>query len=243
MNVEKLKRVAIKEFKRSPAKTGFLLLMIPVALYFCVPLLFGALKKSSPSSGAAAVAAVPQNASFVSPAATNALVTPSRVGPSWVEVSRSLDGDALAMPAGIAASARNPFAAIKRKKIDKSVAAAEGGAPDQEPNAESESAEPVEKAIAAANDPIRALGFRLTATMVGQRSRLATINGKTYEQGETISVSPDPGIAADAMATVPVTLKSVDRQFVVLEMAGHEHQLQLPNELPRDAIVVKSRPE
>ncbi len=242
MNVGKLKRVAIKEFKRSPAKTGFLLAMVPVALYFCVPLLFGALKKSSPSTGAAAVAAVPENASIVLPAATNAVGTPSRVGPSWVDVSRSLESDALAMPAGIPASARNPFAAIKPEKIDMSVAAAEGGDPNNRPNPESQSAEPGDNPIVA-SDAIRALGFRLTATMVGQRSRLATINGKTYKQGETIPVNTDPGMAADAMATVPVKLAHVDRRFVVLNMGGHEHQLQLPEKLPQDAIVVSSRPE
>ncbi|MEO8494785.1 MAG: hypothetical protein ABI614_06925 [Planctomycetota bacterium] len=107
---------------------------------------------------------------------------------------------------------------------------------------EEESEEPVGADILPSN-PIRDLGLQLTATMVGQRSRLATINGKTYSQGETIPVIIETGTTADSGITLPLELVRVDRRFVVLTMDGQEHCLELPNEISQDAVVVKSRAE
>ena len=246
MNVGKLKRVAIKEFKRSPGKTGFLLVMIPVALYFCVPLLLGVVKKkSSPSSGAAAVGVAAEKAEFVLPAATNAIVLPSKVELSWVEVARSLANDLLATPAGVPAIARNPFAAKHQEKNDEPIAAVEGDEPEEPfvgPETEAELKASIDQ-IGETSNPIRALGLELNATVVGQRSRLATINGKSYKEGETIPVIIDSGEAADAVTAVSLELAHVERRFVVLKMDGVEHSLQLRNDDPRDATVVKSRGE
>lgn len=239
MNVGKLKRVAIKEFARSPAKTGILLAALPVALYFCVPLLFGAGKKSAPAIGEHAAATVSKPADFVLHTKANEEAPPSPSAIGWVAAARALDNDLLAVPA-IIADARNPFAAIVQDKNDESSDAGDVG----EQVAQSETEQESEKSInqnAVAINPIQALGLQLTATMVGQRSRLATINGKTYEEGQ-ISVKIDPGVPGGPEITVPMKLK-VDRRFVDLEMGGYRHRLQLPTEVSRDAIVVKSRPE
>ena len=125
MNIGKLKRVAIKEFKRSPAKAGILLAMLPVALYFCLPLCVGALKKHSTS--AAAVAPDSKNADFLLPAATEKVTTPSRVRQGWVEVARWLENDLLAVPVSIPMDARNPFAALGQEKNDESLTEVEDG--------------------------------------------------------------------------------------------------------------------
>jgi len=182
------------------------------------------------------------DASFVFPESTKAIATPSRVGQGWVEVARSLENDLLAVPTGIPANARNPFAVRYKDKIDESLAAVEDDERVRRPETEAESAEGVDRTVVASN-PIRELGLQLNATMVGQRSRLATINGRTYREGETIPVIIDTGLTAGAVTTMPLELARVDRRFVVLEMDGHKHRLQLRNEVSKDAIVVKSRPE
>ena len=238
MNVGKLKRVAIKEFTRSPAKTGFLLAMLPVALYFCAPLLFGALKKSSPVTGGIPAGKVSQQAAFVLPASTKQVATPQQVEQGWVEVARSLANDLLAMPASIPFDARNPFSRSGQDETDESPAVED----DERVVSSDTEAEPVDRTVVTRN-PIRELGLELNATMVGPRSRLATINGKTYRQGETIPVIIDTGLAAGAATTFPLELSHVDRRFVDLEMDGQRHRLQLRSEVVKDAIVVKSRPE
>jgi hypothetical protein len=58
-----------------------------------------------------------------------------------------------------------------------------------------------------------------------------------------IPVIIEAGEAAAAATTIQLQLAHVDRRFVVLEMDGHQHRLQLRNEVPNDAIVVKSRSE
>jgi hypothetical protein len=215
--------------------------MIPVALYFCIPLLFGAIKKSSPSTSATSEVDNVKIASFVLPAATKNAATPSRMQRSWVEIASCLENDLLAMPAELPINTRNPFAAIGQKDEDESLTVE-----DDERVVGSEievgSEDLVDRTVVTSN-PIRDLGLQLNTTMVGQRSRLATINGKTYEQGEMIPVIIEAGEAAAAATTIQLQLAHVDRRFVVLEMDGHQHRLQLRNEVPNDAIVVKSRSE
>jgi hypothetical protein len=242
VNVGKLKRVAIKEFTRSPAKTGILLAALPIALYFCVPLLFGALKKSSPSNGGSGLAKVSNSAAFVLPASTKQVATPRRVEQGWVEVAHSLANDLLAVPASIPSDARNPFFTRGHDLADELLASVYEDERIVLPGTKDELAKPVDQTPVARN-PIRELGLELNATMVGQRSRLATINGTTYGQGETIPVIVDQGMAAGVVTTVPLEVAHVHRRFVVLKMDGYQHRLQLPDEVTKDAIVVKSHPE
>ncbi|HUG70387.1 MAG TPA: hypothetical protein VMM76_21740 [Pirellulaceae bacterium] len=242
MNVGKLKRVAIQEFKRSPAKSGILLAMLPVAFYFCVPLLFGAIKKSSPATNAAPVLDSSKKAAFVMPAVMEKTATSGRVQQGWVEVERWLENDLLATPAGLPISTRNPFAAIGHVKKDEALAVIEA----DERVVGSESEEDLENSVDPAtvtSNPIRELGLQLNATMVGKRSRLATINGKTYKEGETIPVNIEADMGRDQATMIQIQLTHVDRRFVVLQLDSHQHRLQLRNELPNDAIVVKSRIE
>ena len=221
MNVGKLKRVAIKEFTRSPAKTGILLAMLPVALYFCVPLTLGTIQKSSPATSPAEK--VVKQAAFVLPASKDQAATPQRVERRWIEVARSLADDLLAVPARIPVEARNPFLARGRE-----VALTDSKKDDR---------------TRVARDPIRELGLRLNATIIGQRSGLATINGKTYRTGDTIPVVIDADLPTGAVTTVPLQLSEVGRRSVVLQMGGHLYRLQLRSEEMKDAIVVKSPPK
>lgn len=243
MNVGKLKRVAIKEFTRSPAKSGFLLVMLPVALYFCVPLLLGAAKKSSLASSTTGMDG-PMKADFVLPAAMELTTTPCREQQGWAEVARGLAEDLLTKPAELPSNTRNPFAAIVQETPDESLAMVEVDEQvvGSDRDAESDAAVEQEQAVVTAN-PIRELGLQLNATMIGRRARLATINGKTYEEGETIPVIIEAGVEPDDLMTIELRLEQVDRRFVVLQLDGQQHRLQLRNEIPKDAIVVKPRPE
>jgi hypothetical protein len=73
------------------------------------------------------------------------------------------------------------------------------------------------------------LGLRLTATIVGDRVRMATINGKPYRENARITfpgedASQDPGQISQEPALI---LKSVDRKFVLLERDGQLFRLHL----------------
>lgn len=235
VNVGKLKRVAIKEFTRSPAKTGFLVLMLPVALYFCVPLLFGSQKKST-----AAATDPAKPADFVLPAAVDKVASVETAQDSWVEVARWLADDRLAVPAPIGADARNPFVVAIPIESEQTIVAATDDEQVRSADIETQVMEIVEEEVTTSN-PIRELGLQLNATMVGRRARLATINGKTYERGETITVIIEGGAVPDLEAELQLELAHIERSFIVLRMDEHQHRLYLPNELPKDAIVVKPR--
>ena len=243
MNVGKLKRVAITELKRSPAKTGILLAMLPVAFYFCVPPLIGVLKKSSAEKNVNA-SSVAAQADFVLAATPPSTAAPQQQSrQSWMEVAKWIEHDLLAVPAGIPLDARDPFASNRNGAETELLAATED---DERVVLEETDLEVTEQAVestAVTTNPIRDLALDLNATMVGQRSRLATINGKTYEQGDKIPVIIESDAADDAVTEIELQLSVVARRFVVVEFAGHKHRLQLRNEVPTDAIVVKSRRE
>ncbi|MBI2478064.1 MAG: hypothetical protein HYV60_05275 [Planctomycetia bacterium] len=147
-----------------------------------------------------------------------------------------------AKPVGLPSNVRNPFVAVGVEKNDESVAVVEGDERVVGSESEEEPESSVDQAVVTTN-PIRDLGLELSATMVGQRSRLATINGKTYEEGEMIPVIIEAGSRPDEVTVLQLQLAHVDRRSVVLRMAGQEHLLQLRNEVPTDAIVVKPRRE
>ena len=237
MNVGKLKRVAIKEFTRSPAKTGFLVLMLPVALYVCVPLLLGSQKKPN-----ATVANPAKPADFVLPAAANAPRAVEAAQSSWVEVARWLAVDQFTLPTMIPADVRNPFIAAKEPetKADQELVATTDDERIELVDEDSQPPEVVEEDVTGDN-PIRKLGLKLNATMVGRRCRLATIDGRTYEQGETISVLVEGDAKPDPATELRLELVQIERNFIRLRMDDHEQCLYLPNELPKDAIVVKPR--
>lgn len=216
--------------------------MIPVAMYFCVPLLFGAVKKKSSSPikpSTAEASSIAEN--FVLPVAKiTGAQHPKTL--SWIDVLRRLENDSLAAPAGIAIDARNPFAARVVASPDKSLAEDEGA-----DGVKQRDAEPERKAFAklpaAKTNPIRNLGLQLNATVVGRRSRLATINGEMYEEGETIPViiETDSESGTDSSEEMELELARIDRRFVLLKMGDFQHLLPLQDDIPYDAIIMKSR--
>ncbi len=243
MNVGKLKRVAIKEFQRSPAKTCILIGFLPVALYFCVPLLLGTGKTST------AELPTPGKADFILPTANPKATKQSSGSTSWMSVASTLDNDLLAVPTTLSKESRNPFAWLVADEpasetvVDEQQHEEEAGLTQEE----LQKLEQQRDALAESQDPIEELGLQLHATMVGKRSRLATIKGKSYEQGEAIPVMIVERVMgstsekAEQVTNRELKLLHVDRRFVVIEMDGKQHQLQLRNQIPKDAIVVKPR--
>ncbi len=174
-------------------------------------------------------------------------------------VAGFLDNDSLALPTTVSGDTRNPFVRIAMPE-PVVLAVVEGQATDEEQTAEEEAGltqeelEMQEKRelLAQARNQLKDFGLKLNATMIGRRSRLATINGKSYEQGEAIPVMiiEDVANSADAFqeqateiheqfTEKEVMLLHVDRRFVVVEMDGQRHRLRLKNEIPKDAIVIR----
>jgi hypothetical protein len=202
MNPGKLKRVAIREFKRSPAKACVLLALLPVAAYFIGPLVW----KKIPDSRARAVAAAsgPE-------LPTNAPAQPIVPATDWWLLAEQMARDAR-MRAAPPRTMRNPFR-LTETPVENTTADADAAGAETEQRTES---------------GIEQFSLRLTSTIVGQRLRMATINGKPYRENAIISFPPGESRAADGEAGSPkIVLKTVARKFVVLEHGGKLYQLNL----------------
>jgi hypothetical protein len=208
VSLQKLQRGLLREFKRSPAKSCVLLAMLPVAVYFIGPLIW---KKGKPGKSPA-LAVVPVASKAV---ASAAMVNPPAI--SWQNLVQKMASDSrmrTAPPLGL----RNPFQSatnilsINAEDETKAIS-------DQETVPE------VGKLRQKELNP-EEIGLRLTATVVGSRVRMATINGKPYRENARIDMLAGENESSDAAASQFV-LKTVDRKFVVLEHNGKLYQLKL----------------
>ena len=80
--------------------------------------------------------------------------------------------------------------------------------------------------VAAARKPAD-LGMTLSATIVGARTKLATINGKQYREAAEIELKETNG----APTTETLVLKTIGQKFVVLERQGKLFRLSLSTEI------------
>ncbi len=194
-----------KEAKRSPKKAVLLGVLAVAAIYFCLPLVFGSSTKTAKKSKSGSM---PNNAS----AAPTAVAESSPAVPVFVKAekatfdgelaTRGIDADPLCKPAEKLATTRDPF------RISTT--------PSQIETTKKLVSEPKKKFTSPDS-----LGLKLTGTLVGPKSGLAQINGKTYSQGQVIAASKEG-------QDYQMTLKAIYSNSVSLTMDGKDYLLRMP---------------
>jgi hypothetical protein len=219
VQADKYKKALWKEFTRSPAKTATLLIMLPVALYFCAPLFKGFLPTKSKQHPAKVL---PKQDPFLAiTQAAEATPVETETVSRWQDVANWMKRDVLASATNVSPAMRNPFAGSATS--------------DSDDENDEQGDENVEAAHDAA-DQFGKLDLQLTATMVGSTVKLATINGEVFREGQVIPVVIEQS-GRRRPIQIEATLSQIERRAVVLECDGTVRRLQLRNEIPRGAIV------
>jgi hypothetical protein len=208
VNLGKLKRTLERDFKRNPAKTGVLLALLPVAAYFIGPLFWKMIPKTGSDGATVGSVALPAANSLVPPA--NA--TSPRAAP-WHEVAAQIASDSRMTSAAVA-GLRDPFQGEEKVLVQLAE-------------------QPIEPAQEVTEDPNEEtrpedFGLQLTATIVGEHLRLATINGKQYRENAKLPILQSAeGAPNDIQGGAAFVVKRVAKKYVVLEREGKLYQLQL----------------
>lgn len=184
----------------NPQKGAILGIMLLVALYFWAPLVAGWLGKkptgqtAAPADlGANALAGFPaQSVTGDKPAQPAAAETP------WYLLTEWMDRDPLKRTAESPIRGRDPFRFV-----------AQAVKPTEPPP------EPKKKPIVA-----ETFALALSGTVVGPGRRLATINGKTYREGDDVKLTSDGQSVAFKVA-------EVHPQSVVLSFQGKSLELKM----------------
>jgi hypothetical protein len=205
MSANKLVKRFRRELTTNPKKAAFLGLLVVVAMYFWSPLVWGWVAKGSaaPEATAASVAAgVPPGPPAESQALAKA--TPAKTEISticWQRLVSLMDSDPRTSTATLVMAEGDPFGAAK------------AAPPPPKPEAETQT---VKESVTP-----QSLGLVLTSTIIGPRRRVARINGKTYEEGQTCELSKDGQPFA-------FTLAEVHPRRVVLTREGTAYELLIP---------------
>ena len=225
MELGQLKRKVGREFRKSPAKTVVLIAICPVALYFVVPLFLPGKPKIDDAQRVKVIA--PNINSFTTPVANIAPVTAVSLGPNWEQLIGWIDADLRRKSGTIAADQRNPFQAPPVDSADN--AAVNDDPPDESVDTPTFTQETFD-----------AMGLKLTGTLVGRHSRSATISGRRYAEGATVTATPNERRAiAGEHALV---LKQVGPRHAILEIDSVQFRLELdPAQAPGNGITVVRR--
>jgi hypothetical protein len=180
VNAKKLGRQLKRELVANPKRAGLLGLLVLVAAYFWLPLVWGWIPKDEPDTVATATAP---------PNSIAAMAPPPLVGDggqteqqqegewkptyTWKELTNWMDNDPLTLPASLLPQQRDPFSA-PRAEVAKTT-----------------EEEDKEARIADHSVTPKSLGMVLSSTIVGPKWRVAQIDGKTYEQGQNITMTKD----------------------------------------------------
>lgn len=200
-----------RDFQKNPKKAGMLGLLFLVAGWFWLPLIMPAEKK--PSKTMPTAAAVPT-------AAVPALPTAAVAAPTWrwQDLDRSLQQDPRMRSAGLPASVehRNPFLAdVPPIDVD---AAFEEILEDAIAEADAEKEAAIQARVVAA-DPalLDTLTLSLSSTIVGGRAKRAVINGRAFNEGETIGLE----------SGLPIVLTQVEPRRAVVLWNGRRRELRI----------------
>lgn len=172
MTFDNLAKTLTKELGRNKKKSAILGVMCLVALYFWAPLIWGWFA----GDGSEESVALPETTPSVAAPSTPPPTTPTarskteRLVP-WDRLLSMMEQDQHMTTAALPQGMRNPFAemVINSSPVERDV---------------DTTAVP-----AAMTDPAEIeLGLELSAVIIGPRIQMATINGRTYRQGEQISI-------------------------------------------------------
>lgn len=240
MNVELLGTRLKAELARNKAKSAVLGIMFLVATYFWIPLLgdlFG-----GDSSGEADIATPATRAQADIPASVE--VTKSTKGEAkpldWRTAVARLREDPLRGPIETFSLSRDPFANL-------SIPLATQPPELEEETEEQKTEHDVQQPPEPMPPTFEELGLVLNGIMVGINSRVATINGTNYREGQTVTVFADNSSRADSLppqtTEVKAEVNSIHSNFVVVRYDGRPHKLVLkPLMMSQNRNVGISRP-
>jgi hypothetical protein len=204
VNIQKLGKQLRREIVTNPRKAIFLGILIVIGLYFWMPFprseqIHG---EASSKSGVATqnmLKAPEPTTSSGGQLAGNTEKKSTRY--SWKEVVKLMGNDPRTLPAEPLTINKDPFQGPK----------------------ETLAKEVTEEQIGAKLPPITpaSLGMTLTSTLIGTKSGLARIGGRTYELGQIIELEKDG-------RKYKFILAEIQDRRVLLEMEGEQYELNIP---------------
>ncbi len=213
MKLEKLGKTFAKEIKRSPKKSAILGLMCLVALYYWIPLFYGFFGGDSDDGESIAGAnqqtvVVAQSAAVRSqPSTGNEVNKQPRI--HWDKIVHWMEQDPRRQTAHLAPEQVIPFRVASQLVV-------------QQQQAEQDAAAATTKLVITPQEG----GLELNSTLVGPRSRLAMINGRTYRLEDRIRAAKE---AAETTAGEELwyTLVEIQPRRILLERKGKQFELKI----------------
>ena len=201
-----------RDMAANPKKAIALALMVVVALYFWAPMLWGYVSpKKGKKSGNAAVNLILEDDPIEE--GTQGGAKPKSSYP-WDKVRKLAAADPRMKPASFRRSWTNPF----RKEAPAPIA----GTDDPAKAAAAELAQDI--------DPVKA-GLKLTSIVMGEKTRSATISGKTYREGQMVpkrgKTPAEKSDTAAAAAGPQFELIKISRSRVELARNGKTYTLDM----------------
>jgi hypothetical protein len=203
VKLDKIARQIRRDIAASPRKAAVLGLMVLVALYFWVPMIWGWIKPAK--SGEATLATSGDLILEDEP------VDPAKAAKkegrtfAWEKVRRKVAADPRMTPAVFEASWADPF------RLPEMAASQTGATPETA----AASAAPVDPAT---------LGLKLTSVAISSQRRAAVISGRKYNEGDLVSSRSD---RPDAPPGIEFRLTKVGFHEVHLEYKGQTYILEL----------------
>jgi hypothetical protein len=223
VNLQKLGRQLRREATASPKKTMVLGVLVLVAAWFWAPLIWGWTNGDDDSASAAAVAS---SASVAPLAATATQPAPSPVPPTtaqatvserprhpWQKLVEWMEADSRTLAATVVSDRRDPFHPPKTAVV-------------QQESEEPSLPEPEQDVADVAPADV---GLVLSSTIVGAHRRTARINGKGYEEGNTIEREKN-GVV------IRFQLTEIYPRRVVLTRNGKRFDLKIPSRVSPEEV-------
>lgn len=227
MSLDQFTRQLQRELQRNTKKTVMLGLLLLAAMYFWVPLLVG---KKPEKSTASQQAAIVQGVKASTPSTPKDTTSTLPADVPWTELAKLLTDDAKREPgqlvAALVGGERDPFALLAAA-TDETATSDESLEPTADEPAPTDVAPPVERTP-------ENLRLVLGGTIVG-RTRVATINGKSFREQATIVVRGERTPDDEA---IEFTLARVHADHVILARDGKEYPLRLASTTVEDERVV-----
>jgi hypothetical protein len=201
VSLKRLTRQLRREVVKNPQKAAVLGLLAVVALWFWAPLVWGWIAGDDPAAGTTA-AQPAANAPPAQPAGTPAQSNTTAKEPKtprhpWRQLVKWMDNDPRTSAADPMFERPDPFLSAETRPA--------GDEPGQ-----------VQPELTPGS-----LGMVLSSTIIGPRRRVARINGKSYQQGETVKLAKD-------QQQIEFTLAEVYPRRIVLKRQGEQFELRIP---------------
>ncbi|NUQ64257.1 MAG: hypothetical protein HUU20_17445 [Pirellulales bacterium] len=194
-----------REITANPKKAAILGLLLLVAVYFWLPLVWGWVSEggttaSVPSPGAEEQPLLP---AAVAPQPSGEASSPAIPAYPWQQLVQWMNADLRAVSSDKLGALRDPFHTLGLLVAER----------EEEPEA------------AASKPPVvwtpESLGLQVSSTVAGPARGVALINGRIYEAGETIDVSKNG-------QTMTLTLAEVHPGRIILQSGQERFELAIP---------------